>query len=202
MREDRSAKLARILAYFLAGLLTTSFGSAQEKRNSECAEDLSADTGQPVMFQHGPLTWGLSTRPIMYGQKLLVLLWIHNPTDKPLSVATCGNIDYFWAYEIEVLDSAGKHVPSLAEEKRKRDGNLHEIWGCTGNIIFSVPPHVCLHGTFSKPESDFARDLNEYYSLPPGRYSLAPTETGDDSTRIPRTGKDRKVHLSISVTTP
>jgi hypothetical protein len=105
MRENRSAKLARILACFLAGLLTTSFGTAQEKRNSECAEDLSADTGQPVMFQHGPLTWGLSTRPIMYGQKLLVLLWIHNPTDKPLSVATCGNIDYFWAYEIEVLDS-------------------------------------------------------------------------------------------------
>src|ERR1017187_2769069 len=100
------------------------------------------------------------------------------------------------------IHTTGKHVPSLAEEKRKRDGNLHEIWGCTRNIIFSVPPHVCLHDTFSKPEYDFARDLNEYYSLLPGRYSLAPTETGDDSTRIPRTGKDRKVQLSISVTTP
>src|ERR1017187_8304179 len=52
------------------------------------------------------------------------------------------------------IHTTGKHVPSLAEEKRKRDGNLHEIWGCTRNIIFSVPPHVCLHDTFSKPEYD------------------------------------------------
>jgi hypothetical protein len=144
--------------------------------HSACSAMISLDTGQPVMFIRGPLTWGLSTKSVAYGQKLLVLLWIYNPSEEPLPVLTCSDLDHFRAREIEVLDSAGKHIPSLEEEKRRRDQDAGHfspaVWSCARNVLFTVPPHTCLHGTFSKPEYDFARDLNKYYPLRPGLYSL------------------------------
>jgi hypothetical protein len=91
-------------------------------------------------------------------------------------VLTCEDIDHFRAREIEVLDAAGKPILSLDAEKRRRDqaaGNVSlEVWACVMNMLFTVPPHTCLDGTFSKPEYVFARDLSKYYSLQPGRYSL------------------------------
>lgn len=160
----------------LLSLLTASPLAVAAEDRSPCSAMISPDTGQPVMFTRGPLTWGLSTKPAAYGQNLLVLLWIYNPTEEPLGVLTCQDIDHFWAREIEVLDAAGKHIPSLEEEKRRREQDAGhfspEVWSCTRNVLLTVPPHTCLHGTFSKPEYDFARDLSKYYSLQPGRYSL------------------------------
>jgi hypothetical protein len=153
----------------LLSLLTTLPLAVAAEDRSPCSAMISPDTGQPVMFTRGPLTWGWSTKPAAYGQNLFVLLWIYNPTEEPLAVLTCEDIDHF-------LDAAGKPVLSLDAEKRRRDqaaGNVSlEVWACAMNMLFTVPPHTCLHGTFSKPEYVFARDLSKYYSLQPGRYSL------------------------------
>ena len=155
-------------------------------------ESASADTGQPVFFQrdqfcggtgrncNGPrrLTWALSTGPVSYGQQLLVVLWIQNPNDEPVDVWTCADIDWFWIDEVEVLDSDGRHVMSRREERdlaeRKRNPRYAGLGPhtCTANAPITIAAHASLHGSFSKPERYFVRDLNEYYSLPPGQYSL------------------------------
>jgi hypothetical protein len=177
---------------------------AAEDRSS-CSAMISQDTGQPLMFTRGSLTWGLSTKPAAYGQKLLVLLWIYNPTEEPLPVLTCSDIDHFWAREIEVVDAAGKSIVSLDAEKRRRDrdaGNFSpEVWSCARNVLFTVPPHTCLHGTFSKPEYDFARDLTKYYSLQPGQYSLMVLKNQTPAAGS-RTSVAETSELHITVTKP
>jgi hypothetical protein len=145
----------------------------------------------------------LSTKPVLYGEKLLVLLWIYNPSDAPQSVMTCAAIDYFWAREIAIFDSAGNRVLSrveeerLAEKKRNPASFLPEVFACLRNFPITVPPYACFHGSFSNPQHDFARNLNEYYSLPPGRYSLAPMKERPE--QITRTSIEQDVKLSISV---
>jgi|SRR5579872_3198578 len=171
-----SGKACRVV---LAVLVATSLVLADEESNA-WTEKASADTGQPIMFQRGRLIWGLSTRPVTVGETLFVLLWIYNPSDEPQSVMSCMDIDWFWARDIEILDSAGKHVASRAEERRAEEARksngpvprLMEV--CTRNFPITIPPKTCLHGSFARPEYDFARDLNYFYALPAGRYSLVP----------------------------
>lgn len=182
--------------------MVSSLAVADSQANG-CAENASADTGQPVMFQHGSLTWGLSTRPVRYGEKLLVLLWLYNPTDTPLSVMTCAGIDYFWSHEIAVLDSAGNQVLSraeerlLAEKKRNPASLFSDEFVCFRNFPITVPPHSCLQGSFSKPQYDFARDFNRYYSLPPGQYSLVPMKKSQEQNSRAGTGPGVKLPISI-----
>jgi hypothetical protein len=166
----------------------------------ECAEEVSPDTGEPFMFRRGPLIWGLSARPAAHGQKLLVLLWLYNPTDKLLSVATCGDIDYFWAWQIAVFDSAGRPVLSRVEDRQKKENDTsRRIFVCGRNFLISVPSRTCLHGSFSKPEYDFARNLEDYYSLRAGRYLIIPKETGPEVRQGTSPQAGRKLGLELIV---
>ena len=75
-----------------------------------------------------------------------------------------------------------------------------EVWGCTGSVLFTVPPHLSTW-PFSKPEYDFARDLYKYYPLRPGLYSL----TVMRNKRLAggsRTGKTESPVLHITVMKP
>jgi hypothetical protein len=193
MVDQISRKLSRLAPLFVCALIAYSPGHANAQHEG-CAA--SADAGQPILFQRGHLTWGLSTRPARPGEKLLVLLWFYNPSDAPESVINCGDIDHFWSLEIEVFDSAGKRVLSRAEEKRlaeeKRNPGAfvpEAPFRCWRNFGITIPPRTCLRGSFSAPGDDFARDLNDYYLLPPGSYSLAPikdreTENASGSSTV------------------
>jgi len=140
------------------------------------AEQVSADTGQPVIFQRpGQLVWGLSTKAGTYGDSIPVLLWLYNPTNKPQAVATCSDIDWFW-FSIDVFDSSGKRLLSLSEQKSMQDPNVVVLFMCSRNFTFSIPPHTCMHGAFSILNRDFARDLRESYSLPTGQYVIVTSE--------------------------
>ena len=172
----------------------------------DALDNASADTRQPVMFQRGPLRWGLSTRPIAYGQKLLVLLWLYNPSEVPLPVATCTDIDFFWLKEIHVVHSAGKHVASRIQERRAEETRRalanglpiqNEAGGCFRNFAITIPPHARLHGSFSRPQHDFARDLNEYYFLPPGRYFLAPKKVNLAPSSRPIADQSTKLTITV-----
>ena len=194
-RPSRTAVLS-ILALVTLGIAQAVGG---------CEE--SADTGHPVMFQRGRLTWGLSTRPVTYGQKILVVLWIYNPSDTPLSVQSCGDIDYFWRYEMRIVDSAGNLVLSRAEQKeleerlRSPRSFLERPFRCWLNETIPVPPHACIHGSFSKPDSNFTGDLNQLYVLPPGRYSLVSVKY-EGRERIKRRDTGRNIELPITVLNP
>ena len=68
------------------------------------------------MFQRGRLKWGLSARPITFGQKLQVVLWIYNPSEVSVPVWTCMEIDHFWIQEIQMVNSAGMRILSQLEQ--------------------------------------------------------------------------------------
>ena len=73
--------------------------------------------------------------------------------------------------------------------------------GAAKGTSCSLFRRTCLHGTFSKPEYDFARDLNKYHPLRPGLYSL----TVMRNQRLAggsRTGKTESPVLHITVMKP
>jgi hypothetical protein len=201
MADQFSRKLSRLVPFFLYTLIAYSPGQANEQSQG-CAA--SADTGQPILFQRGQLIWGLATRPASPSEKLLVVLWLHNPSEAPLSVMTCADIDHFWSREIEVYDSAGKRVLSRAEERRLAEEKRNpasfvpeDPFQCFRNFPISIPPRTCLHGSLSAPEYDFARDLNIYYLLPPGRYSLVPISKGEPERA---SGRRTEQRLTLPIT--
>jgi hypothetical protein len=150
-----------------------------------CAAAASEDTGRAVIFRSdGPLTWALSTQPALYGDAVPVLLWLSNPTDKPIPVMTCQDIDFFWSSGVALFDSAGHRVLTHREEKEKlRDAGQQNvpvcIFSCTRNFPIDIAPHSCAHTNFSQRAYDFSRDLEAYYSIPPGHYVLVPAKPGN-----------------------
>jgi hypothetical protein len=174
---------------------------------SECTADVSADTGRPVMFRsERGLIWGLSTKSVPYGETIPMLLWVCNTTDRPLPVMTCGDIDRFWLEGFDVFDTSGQRVVSLREENEKKireSGGFTEGGGClsfcTRNFPIDIPPYSSVHATFSNPNYDFVRDLRTYYSLPPGRYFIVPSERGRDCEPSRRTLPGPKNGLLVVV---
>jgi hypothetical protein len=120
-------------------------------------------------------------------------------------VATCADIDRFWLQGIEIFDSFGHSVPTIAEETDKK---LREsgkpfpnacFFRCTRNFAIYIPAHTTMHGSFSEPDYDFARDLRIYYSLAPGKYFIVPAERGEDCKSIRATLDAPKDALSIFI---
>jgi len=192
-----SRKVSRLVPFLLCGLIAHSQDRTNDRREG-CAT--SADTGQPILFQRGHLIWGLSTKPASLGDKLVVVLWLYNPSESPSSVMTCSDIDHFWLREIELFDSAGKRILSrveetrIAEEKQNPGAFAPDGFQCFRNFAITIPARTCLHGSFSDPQYDFARDLNTYYTLPPGRYSLMPISKGE-----PEQASGRKTQQSLTL---
>jgi hypothetical protein len=163
------------------------------------AEQVSPDTGQPVIFQlPGPLVWGLSTKTVAHGDPIPVLLWVYNPTNKPQAVSTCG-IDRFWSSGIDVFDSSGQRMLTLFEQQQMQDPNIINLFLCSRDIDIDIPPHSCMHGRFSKLDWDFGRDLRHYYSLPLGRYALVPSEKDQAGNPVARTLSNPQNGLRVEV---
>lgn len=158
----------------------------------ECADAVSADTGQPVMLMRiAALTWGVSTRPTPYGEPLPILVWIDNPSDEPQFVASCSGIGGF-SEETEVFDSSGRRMLRF-EERRRRNPDFGI---CTSEYPVKIPAHTCPHGTFTDQLSGDGMgsrlkfNLTPTYDLLPGNYILAG-----------RTPKQRNADLEASVPT-
>jgi hypothetical protein len=166
---------------------------------SGCTADVSMDTGRPVMFRSvGGLAWGLSTKPIPYGEAVPVILWVCNTTDAPKDIMTCSDIARFWRGGIDLFDSSGHRVLNQEEENQKK---LRESGGAPVSIGSGMPcidsainilPHSSIHGSFSK--SDYL-SLRAPYSPPPGRYFIVPSERGPDYEPYRRTLSDSESGL-------
>ena len=175
----------------------------------ECAATASADTGQPTMLpSRGSVNWGLSTKDATYGDPVSVLLWLYNPTDKPQSVWTCMDIDWFWLGGIDVFDGSGHRVLTRAEVKQKErspaGGTMLSACAfvCTRNFPIEIAPHSCAHTTFSKPAYDFARDLATYYLLPPGHYFLVRAERDQDCRPLFKMLPHSTIGLPLTIREP
>ena len=100
------------LAYASAHVQLTNPGTIPE----QCAQSITPDTGQPIFpFSGNRSNWGISTQPVAYGQPVPINIWIDNPTDQPLPVMTCEDLDHFPESSIDIFDTAGHRVLSKAE---------------------------------------------------------------------------------------
>jgi hypothetical protein len=174
--------------------------AAAEPLPKEFAAEISADTGQPVIFGRGPVTWGLSTKDVSYGEPIPVLLWLYNSTDEPQPVMRCQDIDCFWLSDINLFDSTGHRVLSIAEQKEPKLRDSGRVRISSYHLPIYIPPHTLVHGRFSKQDHDFARDLQSYYSLPPGRYLIVSSET--DQGGNTKTPSNRQNGLRLVVQEP
>src|ERR1700736_3434642 len=97
MKAARTVALGLIFLSVIFAPVAPSRNTAPLKLPEKMAEQVSAETGHPVILQRpGPLVWGLSTKTVAHGEPIPVLLWLYNPTNKPQVVMTCNGIDWFW----------------------------------------------------------------------------------------------------------
>jgi hypothetical protein len=202
-KKRLSTALAGLTLLVVAPVDTLGQSSVPPPLPKEMAEQVSDDTGRPViLLQRGEILWGLSTRPAAYGQPIPVLLWLYNPTDKPQGVTSCGDIGWFWSYEIHVFDFSGEYVHSNKEQQLATDPSLMDLPVCGRNVIIYVPPHTSMHGNFSKPAPDFVEDLSAHYSLAPGRYAIARTEKDERGMPVARRASSLQNVLWVEITEP
>jgi hypothetical protein len=168
---------------------------------TDCAKVISEDTGRPVMFpSHGGLQWGYSTRSARYGEPIWAVEWIDNPTDSPRDAWTCTGVDSYLNAAFDIFDSAGNRVLSRFEEQHKTDpGNEGtqrrprslRFRGCDNRdpVLATIPPlvippHTCMHATFTDRRNGLAERLDQEYNLSPGRYFLRPSLSSDDGSPV------------------
>jgi hypothetical protein len=163
------------------------------------AEEVSANTGPPVLLQRpGPLVWGLSTKAVAHGEPVPVVLWLYNPTNTNRGVGTC-DINDFYSSGIDVFDSSGHRVSAVSEQPAAQDPHTVNLplRSCFG---FAIPPHTCMHGSFSQPgQFGLVRDLLQYYSLPPGRYVIVASERDQAGNPVARTLSNPQNGLRVEV---
>ena len=172
----------------------------QEARRPEfplaanCANANFDKLGHPMMLDpEGGLQFGLSAGPekMIYGNPVMLHLWIDNPTDEQSSVMTCMTLDFFWANAFDLYDAYGHRLVKKIEQENGRQkttspsGGPYRAclggWDCTRNFPIPIPAHTCVNaGTY--PGYDFNRDLSVSYDLPPGTYYVVPRTSKMDAS--------------------
>ena len=147
---------------------------------AECNKPELLAFGQPKMIRSsGQLQFGLSmaTSDFLAGQPVPLFVWVDNPTDEPLSVMTCMDLDYFKAHEFDLYDAYGHRVLSKSQVKiqqqcktRPELGDIYKAWSCTRNFPIAIPPHTCV----TAKTYDFSATLTQNYDLPAGEYTVRP----------------------------
>ena len=188
------------LAYTPTHVQLTDPGTVPE----QCALSITPDTGQPIFpFSGNRSNWGISTTPTAYGQPVPLMIWIDNPTDQPVPVFTCRDLEYFAATAFDVFDSAGHRILDQPEAQAAQTNSsipTTRAFACTRNFAINIPAHTCAHGNFSAPSYDFVKDLSRFYSLSPGTFSIAPSARTADGAPISRTLPDSAPRLTVTIT--
>src|SRR5207302_1818078 len=109
--------------------LNTEFDKKEEAREADrggpapppeaCAKKITEDTGRPVMWpriEGAAIQYGFSTKAVHYGEPVTVLMWVYNPGDREAGVMTCSDMEWFWALDVGLLDSAGHRLLTHSEE--------------------------------------------------------------------------------------
>jgi hypothetical protein len=147
---------------------------------TDCRKNVSEETGTPVMFlSSGDLEWGLSTRTAAFNQGIPVTVWVHNRSDKPVSIFTCGDVENYLYSAFDVLDSSGRLVLTQREADEQKAGKALDIrargvMACNSNVTFPVAPHSCISGSLTRASPFFTIRLDARYAVAPGTYFLVP----------------------------
>jgi hypothetical protein len=147
---------------------------------ADCRKDVSEETGTPVMFlSRGDLEWGLATRPAARNKGVPVTVWVHNRSEKPVSIFTCGDVENYLLSAFDVLDSSGRLVLTRGEADERKAGKamgprFRGVMACNSNVLFPVAPHSCISGSLTHPSPFFTMRLDARYAVAPGTFYLVP----------------------------
>ncbi|WP_353070118.1 hypothetical protein RBB75_07945 [Tunturibacter empetritectus] len=163
----------------------------------DCRKNVSDETGMPVMFlTRGDLEWGLATHPGALDKGVPVTVWVHNRSDRPVSIFTCMDVENYLYSAFDVLDSSGRLVLTRQEVEKGKAGKglaarIRGVMACDSNIDFPVPPHSCISGSLTRPSPFFTMRLDSKYAVAPGTYFLIPPPAAPEpmqTTPAPRSG--------------
>lgn len=165
---------------------------------ADCRKNVTKETGTPVMFpSRGDLEWGLSTRPAALDEGVPVTVWVHNRSNRPVSILTCGDVENYLYSAFDVLDSSGRLVLTRQEAKERKAGKplpprVRGVMACNSNVLFPIAPHSCISGSLTRPSPFFTMRLEKEYAVAPGTFFLVPppaTRPGQvPAAAQPRTG--------------
>jgi len=158
-------------------------------------------TGSPRFISvNAALAFGLSApaAPFVYGEKVLLHLWVNNSSDQPANVMTCMDLDFFKSRGFDLYDAYGHRVLSHNEtrllERCKTNPNGADfeasIWQCFQNFGIPIPAQTCRTGD----DYDFTLDLTSRYDLPPGDYILRFRDDWRTFHRSCNSGEDPPFH--------
>jgi hypothetical protein len=147
---------------------------------ADCRKNVSEETGTPVMFlSRGDLEWGLATHPAELDKGVPVTVWIHNRSDKPVSLFTCSDVENYLYSAFDVLDSSGRLVLTRREADARKSGKplsarFRGVMACNSNVLFPIAPHSCISGSLTHPSPFFTMRLDANYMVSPGTFFLVP----------------------------
>jgi hypothetical protein len=147
---------------------------------ADCRKNVSEETGTPVIFlSRGDLEWGLATRPGTLDIGAPVTVWVHNRSDKPVSLFTCGDVENYLLSAFDVLDSSGRLVLTRREADERKagkalSGRFRGVMVCNSNVSFPIAAHSCISGSLTRPSPFFTMRLDAEYAVAPGTYFLVP----------------------------
>ncbi|MGA2850591.1 MAG: hypothetical protein ABSE46_16455 [Terracidiphilus sp.] len=154
------------------------FGQNVSPLPPECdAHDLSA-YGTPVMTPISKdlsLGFSLAQRAFKAGDKIEIHIWAVNSGDAPAGVLTCGDLERFKVWGLDIFDQNGRRVLRQDEVKYlsgcSTDAGrirIAKVWSCARNMLIPIPPHTCV----TRNDYDLATDLTNQFQFPPGEYTL------------------------------
>lgn len=163
----------------------------------ECANEVSEDTGRPIMFpSRGSLQHGLSSHSSRYGKPVPLIEWTLNPTDASVTTMGCGDDGWDWFNDVDVFDASGNRVLDKAEAASWPFKATRQPPFCTLNVPVTIPAHTCWHGAFS---THAYADVRDHYSLSPGEYFLVPAAKAPDGSPASRSMPDSGDALVVKI---
>lgn len=150
----------------------------------DCDKPELLSRGRPMMISMGKdLAFGLSlaNHESKAGEDITLHVWVDNTGNEKTGVMTCMGLDYFKATGFDLYDAYGHRVLRRNEAKMQKECNAdhaHDVfvgrggWACTRNFPIYIPAHTCV----TKDDYDFTTSLTGAYDLPPGEYTIRPSQ--------------------------
>ena len=171
MKPSRFRRTMVVAALLMADQVGRSQISAEAPIPEACLKEITPTSGRPFMLPpKGSVKFGLSSRPSALRDKAPLVVWVSNPTNRLLWVATCSDLEHLLTDAIDVVSADGTRILSNIEREEQsepgaKDRVRFRTGACLRNITIQIPPKSCVHGDFEKSTYDFVKRLGDYYSL-------------------------------------
>jgi hypothetical protein len=144
----------------------------------DCNKPELLTMGQPRMtslWQEPKVGLSMTSRNFVAGQDVPLHIWLDNTGDEPVTVSSCGGLDYFKVHGFDLYDAYGHRVlrkqEAKLQEQCKTNPDLSATgWVCSMNVPITVAPHSCVTGN----GYFYTAMLSDMYDLPPGEYTVHP----------------------------